>query len=96
MLWVVIGITYGALIGLVENWVLFHQIAENKRRGLEPLRGVGAIFLVRYLADVVFLFAFGYVVRHHPWAIVAAGLSLTVAVKVSLFMVYARKGGRFG
>jgi len=83
------------LIGLAENWYLFRRMDQNKKRGVEPLKGIGAVFLIRYLADLVLLFAFGFVVKR-AWAILAAGLSLTVAVKVSLLMVYARKGGRFG
>lgn len=94
MLMVVIGITYGTFFGLLGNWLLFRKLAENKRIGAEPLKGIGAIFLFRYGIDAISLLTFAYVTKH-AWAIVAAALSLTVAVKISLFMVYARKGGRF-
>lgn len=94
MLHVVIGVTYGALIGLFGNWLLFRKMAENKRHGIDPLKGVGAIFFIRYVIDAASLFAFAFVVKE-KWAIISAALSLTVAVKVSLFLVYARKGGRF-
>ncbi len=94
MIAVVIGITYGALVGLFGNWLLFRKLAENQRQGVEPLKGIGTVFFVRYGIDAVSLLVFAYVTKH-AWAIVAAALSLTVAVKISLFMVYARKGGRF-
>lgn len=94
MLLVVIGVTYGTLVGLFGNWLLFRRMEENKRRGAEPLQGVGAIFFLRYALDAASLFAFAFVVKD-KWAIISAALSVTVAVKVSLFMVYARKGGRF-
>lgn len=94
MLLVVIGITYGVLIGLFGNWLLFWKLRENKRRGVEPLKGVGGIFFVRLAMDAVSIGSFAYAVRH-TWAIIAAGISLTVAVKISLFIVYSRKGGRF-
>lgn len=94
MLKVVIGITYGTLIGLFQNWLLFRAMDENRRRGREPLSGVGKIFLLRYAIDAIALFGFGYAVRD-AWAIIAATMSVTIAVKVSLFLVYTRKGGRF-
>lgn len=94
MLMVVLGITYGSLIGLFGNWLLFRKLADNRRIGAEPLKGIGAVFFVRYLLDAASLFAFGYAVRH-SWAIISAGLSLTFAVKISLLIVYTRKGGKF-
>lgn len=93
MLQVVIGITYGLLIGLFGHWLLFRKIADNKRRRVDPLRGIGTVFLLRYLIDAVSLVLFALVTRNGP-ASIAAGISITVAIKVSLFMVYARKGGR--
>jgi len=90
----VIGIAFGSALGLLENWVLFRKMATNRRAGVEPLRGVGIIFFLRYILDAAALFGFGYIVRD-TWAIIAAAVSITVAVKVSLFIVYARKGGKF-
>jgi len=95
MLAVVIAITYGSLIGLTGNWLLFRKMDDNRRSGKEPLRGVGLVFFIRYMIDALALFVYGYIVRD-PWPIIAAGFSLTVAVKISLFIVYARKGGKFG
>lgn len=93
MLTVVIGITYGAILGIIDNLLLFRHIDNNKRKGEEPLNGVGGVFLIRYLLDAVALIVFALVTRH-ALGIVAAALSITVAVKISLFIVYARKGGR--
>jgi ABC-type microcin C transport system permease subunit YejE len=93
MLMVVIGITYGALIGLFGNWLLFRKLEENKRRGLEPLKGIGTVFLLRYVIDAALLLLFGLITKH-TWAIISAALSLTLAVKISLFMVYMSKGGK--
>lgn len=90
----VIGIAYGSALGLLENWILFRKMAANRRAGVEPLRGVGLVFFLRYILDVGALFAFGYLVKD-KWAIMAAAFSLTVAVKISLFIVYTRKGGKF-
>lgn len=53
------------------------------------------VFFIRYIVDALALFIYGYIVKE-PWPIIAAGLSLTLAVKISLFIVYARKGGKFG
>lgn len=94
MLWVVIGVTYGAVIGWISNMVLFRRIKENHRAGREPLKGVGGIFLLRYLLDAVALLLFAFIVRD-TWAIISSAVSLTIAVKISLFIAFARKGGRF-
>lgn len=94
MLWVVIGVTYGAVIGWISNVVLFRRMRENERLGREPLKGVGGVFLLRYLLDAVALLLFAFIVRD-TWAIISSALSLTVAVKISLFIAYTRKGGRF-
>jgi len=91
---VVIGITYGSIIGLVGHWLLFLHMEHNRRQGIELLKGIGVIFLIRYILDAVSLVAFVLVTRH-AYAIVAAALSITVAVKISLLIVYTRKGGRF-
>lgn len=88
------GVVYGVLVGFFDNWLLFWQMARNKKSGKDPLRGVGAVFLARYLLDVVFLIVFSLVTRNGI-AITAAALSVTVAVKISLIIVYTRKGGRF-
>ena len=94
MLKVVIGITYGTIIGLFQNWLLFRAMAENRRRGRDSLHGVGKVFLFRYAIDAIALFGFGFAVRD-AWAIISSTMSVTIAVKVSLFLVYTRKGGRF-
>jgi hypothetical protein len=94
MLLVIIGVTYGAIVGLFGNWLLFRRMAENRRIGAEPLKGIGVVFFVRYALDAASLLAFSFIVKD-KWAIISAAISLTVAVKISLFMVYARKGGRF-
>lgn len=65
----------------------------NRRRGIELLKGVGGIFLLRYLIDGVGLLVFALITRHGP-GIVAAAISITVAVKISLIYVYTKKGGR--
>lgn len=93
MITVVLGITYGIFVGLVSNWLLFRKICGNRQQGQDPLHQVGSVFLLRLLLDAVLLFLFAVVVRE-PWAIIASALSLTMTVKVSLFMVYRRKGGR--
>jgi hypothetical protein len=94
LLKVVIGITYGTTIGLLENKLLFWTLEENRRRGRELLHGIGKVFFLRYAIDALALFGFGFAVRD-AWAIIAATMSVTIAVKISLFLVYTRKGGRF-
>lgn len=93
MLLVVIGITYGSALGLISHLLLFRHLEENRRKGQEPLKGVGGIFLFRYLIDLVGLVLFALVTRH-GLGIVAAGISITLVVKISLLVTYARKGGR--
>lgn len=93
LLLVVIGITYGTALGLIGNWLLFRHIDMNRRKGIEPLKGIGVIFLFRYLIDGVGLSLFALITRH-GLGIVAAAISITVAVKISLILVYTRKGGR--
>ncbi len=95
MFLVVIGITHGTVIGLIGNWLLFRKMDSNRNSGQEPLKGIGLVFFIRYMIDAFALFLFGYIVKD-PWPIIAAGFSLTVAVKISLFIAYARKGGKFG
>jgi lipid-A-disaccharide synthase-like uncharacterized protein len=92
---VVIGITYGTIIGVVGHVLLFRHIENNKRRGLESLKGVGMIFFLRYVLDAVAVLLYALVTRD-GLGIVAAALSITVAVKISLIVVYTRKGGKIG
>lgn len=94
MLLVVIGITYGTIIGLFGNWLLFRQMEENRRNGSEPLKGIGKIFFLRYGLDAIALLTFAYVTKD-AYGITAAALSITVAVKISLLIAYSKKGGRF-
>lgn len=94
MLAVVLGITFGALAGLAENYVLFRVLEGALRAGKEPARLMGGLFFIRYLLDVVLLLLFWAVTRS-AYGVIAAALSLTVAIKISLFIVYRRKGGRF-
>lgn len=94
MLMVVIGITYGSLVGLFGNWLLFRRMELNRKNGVELLKGIGTVFFLRYAIDLVSLVIFCLLTGCGA-GIVAAALSITVAVKISLFMVYCRKGGRF-
>lgn len=91
---IVIGIVYGAIVGHVGNMLLFRKMENNRREGVEPLRGIGGVFFLRYGLDALGLVLL-YLVMKSAAALVAAALSITVAVKVSLFIVYTRKGGRF-
>lgn len=93
MLLVVIGITFGSMLGLLDNWILFRHIENNRRKGKELLTGIGEVFLIRYLIDATALAAFSWITRN-GYAIVAAALSITVAVKISLFLILTRKGGK--
>jgi hypothetical protein len=93
VLLVVIGITYGSALGLISHLLLFRHLDDNKRKGEEPLKGVGGVFAFRYLVDIVGLVLFALVTRD-GLGIVAAALSITVVVKISLLVTYARKGGR--
>lgn len=94
MLVVVLGITYGSLVGWFGNYVLFYVMEERQKAGEETLKGVGAVFFLRYLVDLIALILF-WVLTHDKYGLIAAALSITIAVKVSLFIVYQRKGGRF-
>lgn len=93
MLMVVIGITYGTVIGAFSHLLTFRVIGWNKRRGAEPLKGIGAVFFIRYVLDAVALLLFALITRD-GLGITAAALSITVAVKISLLIVYTRKGGK--
>lgn len=94
MLWVVIGITYGTVVGWITNIILFRHMENNRRQGLEPLKGIGGIFFLRYMIDAAALLLFAYIIKD-AWGIVASAISITISVKVSLLIVYTRKGGRF-
>ncbi|MFO7273699.1 MAG: hypothetical protein DIU55_002375 [Bacillota bacterium] len=90
---VVAGILFGCTWGCLTNLLLFRKMANNRAAGVETLRGIGFVFFVRYLLDAAALVLF-YVIVRSGYALTAAALSLTVAVKASLFHVYARKGGK--
>lgn len=94
MLAVVLGITFGAVAGFLENALLFRAMDHARRAGKEPVRMLGGIFFARYVLDILLLILF-WVLTRSTYALIAAALSLTVAVKISLFIVYTRKGGRF-
>lgn len=91
---IITGVVYGAVIGHIGNLLLFRKMENNRREGIEPLRGIGGIFFLRYLLDGIGLVIL-YLVMKSAVALVAGTLAITVAVKISLFVVYTRKGGRF-
>ncbi|MFZ5827433.1 MAG: hypothetical protein ACOY94_24290 [Bacillota bacterium] len=91
---IIIGVIYGAIVGHIGNLLLFRKLDDNRREGNEPLRGVGGVFFLRYGLDGLGLVIL-YLVMKSAAALVAAALSITVAVKISLYVVYMRKGGRF-
>lgn len=91
---IIVGIVYGAICGQIGNLLLFRKLEQNRQAGVEPLRGIGLVFFLRYFLDAVCLVIF-YLMTLDALALVAATLSVTVAVKISLFVVYTRKGGRF-
>lgn len=91
---ILIGVVYGAVVGQVGNLLLFRKMDSNRQEGVEPLRGIGGVFFLRYGLDAIGLVIL-YLVMKSAAALVAAALSITVAVKISLFVVYTRKGGRF-
>ncbi|BDG61770.1 hypothetical protein caldi_28600 [Caldinitratiruptor microaerophilus] len=94
MLGVVLGITFGAAAGFLENALLFRAMDRVRRAGKEPVRILGGMFFARYVFDILLLVLF-WVLTRSASGLIAAALSLTVAVKISLFIVYTRKGGRF-
>ncbi|MFZ5813734.1 MAG: hypothetical protein ACOY93_00345 [Bacillota bacterium] len=91
---IIIGVVYGAAVGHLGNLLLFRKMENNRLEGKETLRGIGGVFFLRYGLDGLGLVIL-YLLMKSPSALVAAALSITVAVKISLFMVYMRKGGRF-
>lgn len=91
---VLLGILWGSLVGVACNALVFRHIAHNRRVGREPLNGIGGVFATRYFLDLISLVLFYLVVRD-GLGLVAAALSITIAVKISLYVVYVRKGGRF-
>jgi hypothetical protein len=90
---ILLGILVGAAWGCLTNAILFRKMENNRAAGIEPLRGIGLVFFVRYLLDAAALVILYLVTRSAP-ALVAAAVSITVAVKVSLFTVFLRKGGK--
>jgi len=74
--------------------LLFRKMENNRESGVNPLKGIGGVFFLRYLIDGVALLLF-YLITRNAVGLVAAALSITVAVKISLYVVYTRKGGRF-
>lgn len=91
---VLAGVLFGCVWGFACNLLLFRKMANNRAAGVDSLRGIGAVFFVRYVLDAAALILFYLIVRN-VHSLVAAALSITAAVKASLFHVYARKGGKF-
>lgn len=94
MLPIVIGLTYGSIVGFVGNWWLFRALKKARSRGEEPLRSLAGVFFFRYLFDFVALLLHWFIFKNKI-GLVVVGISITVAVKISLLMVYRQKGGRF-
>jgi hypothetical protein len=78
---VLLGIAWGSAIGFACNALVFRHIVRNRRVGREPLQGIGGVFVTRYLLDLVGLVLF-YLVTRNALGLVAAALSITVAVKI--------------
>lgn len=91
---VLAGVVVGCVWGCLCNLLLFRKMANNRAAGVEPLRGIGVVFFVRYVLDAAVLALF-YLATRSVYGLIAAALSITLAVKASLFHVYARKGGKF-
>lgn len=94
MLWVVLGITYGGIIGWTGNWLTLRVLRRRGKSGRDPAEALGVMFLLRLLVDAGALFLWWGVVRD-TWSLVAAAVSITVAVKVSLWIAFREKGGKF-
>lgn len=90
---ILIGFGCGILIGLLDNWLLFWKISRNQRAGREMLHGINLVFLYRYVVDAAAL-VFVAIITRKMWAVVAVAIAIVISVKVSLLIVYKRKGGR--
>lgn len=91
---VVLGVTIGSAVGWLENLLLFRAIDRALREGREPLSHLGGVFFARFAVDILFLLIFWYVTHDH-YGLIAAALSIALAIQVSLLVALRRKGGRF-
>lgn len=98
MLGVVLGITYGLIIGLFNNFILHFSTKLAKARGLEPIQVMGRVFFVRYMVDLVSLMLPGFLLKGtaiHLGFMISAALSLAILGNIALLIIYHKKGGRF-
>lgn len=90
LLQVVLGITYGAAIGFLNNWLLFRAMAQAKDHGQEIVGPLRRVHAWRLLIVALALLT----VARWPAAALATATS-AVALSLSKLMVwYRRKGGR--
>lgn len=93
MLPIVIGLTYGGIVGLVQNLCLFWYLRRRPAGGRGSLRSLVGLFFLRYLVDLVALLAYWRLFRH-TGGLAAAAIAIALAIQVSLWIAYRRKGGR--
>lgn len=93
LLSVVLGITYGAAVGLFNNHLLFTGMRKARVRGQESLKAAGKLFFLRYLLDLLALAAVLAFVGSISM-LVAAALGITVLGNIALYMLYQQKGGK--
>lgn len=91
---VVLGITYGAGVGLFNNYLLLSGIRRARVRGQEALKATGKLFALRYLLDVAALLAVALLVGDIAM-LIAAAVGITILGNIALYRVYVRRGGTF-
>ena len=90
LLQVVLGITYGVGIGVLNNFLLFRALDRARRRGEEIVRRLGAVLAWRLLVVGLALL----LVARWPVVMVSAAISAVFFGLAELLVWFWRKGGR--
>ncbi|MCL4424435.1 MAG: hypothetical protein M1553_02995 [Firmicutes bacterium] len=98
-MWAVIGITYGAVIAVLNNRLLFRGIRRARERAAalgKPDQGTGVVtrlFGIRYAIDAGALIIAGVLFRNVAF-LIAAALSLTILGNILIATTVRAKGGK--
>lgn len=93
LLWVVLGITFGTAVGVLNNVIVLTGVERVRAQGGEPLRAVGKLFGIRMLIDLVVLIAIIVLTQNVPF-LISAAFSITGIGNLLLILWLYRKGGK--
>lgn len=92
MIRIVLGVTCALLFALASTWMLFRFMRRTRDEVANSMSGMAKIFFIRLVLNVTCLVLVWFLL--HDWkALLAAGLTLALAIQAPIVIAFGRKGG---